>query len=72
MLLMLLQEDCKEWIAMRRAYGIVWDMANPPVGSISLRLLVCGSAGLSWVQTNNVIPDYWEPGDVYDSNIQLT
>ncbi|KAF3448248.1 hypothetical protein FNV43_RR08961 [Rhamnella rubrinervis] len=50
------QEDCKEWIPMRRAYGIVWDMANPPVGSISLRLLVSDSAGLTWVQTDNVIP----------------
>lgn len=57
---------------MRRAYGIVFDMANPPAGSINLRFQVRGSAGYTWVQTNNVIPSYWKAGAVYDSNIQLT
>ncbi|KAF3448244.1 hypothetical protein FNV43_RR08957 [Rhamnella rubrinervis] len=66
------QEDCKEWKPMRRAFGTVWDMENPPKGSINLRLQVSGTAGVTWVQNNNAIPDYWNAGVVYDSTIQLT
>nr|KJB25458.1 hypothetical protein B456_004G192500 [Gossypium raimondii] len=65
------QEDCKEWIGMRRAYGAVFDMANPPSGDISLRFQVRGSAGLTWVQAPNVIPKYWKAGVAYETDIQL-
>ncbi|KAF3448245.1 hypothetical protein FNV43_RR08958 [Rhamnella rubrinervis] len=66
------REDSKEWKPMRRAFGTVWDMENPPKGSINLMLQLSGSAGVNWVQNNNAIPDYWNSGAVYDSNIQLT
>ncbi|KAG8659516.1 expansin-like B1 [Manihot esculenta] len=66
------QEDCKEWIGMRRAFGAVWDMPNPPNGYITLRLQVSGSAGLTWLQATNAIPNDWKAGVAYDSNIQLT
>ncbi|XVE57559.1 hypothetical protein DITRI_Ditri04bG0100000 [Diplodiscus trichospermus] len=65
------KEDCKEWIPMRRAYGAVFDMANPPSGAISLRFQVKGSAGLTWVQAPNVIPSDWKAGVAYESDIQL-
>ncbi|TYI15531.1 hypothetical protein ES332_A08G192600v1 [Gossypium tomentosum] len=65
------QEDCKEWIGMRRAYGAVFDMANLPSGDISLRFQVRGSAGLTWVQAPNVIPKYWKAGVAYETDIQL-
>ncbi|WCJ25771.1 expansin-like B1 [Euphorbia peplus] len=65
-------EYCKEWVSMRRAHGAVYDMPNPPKGSISLRFQVSGSAGVKWVQATNVIPDYWKAGVAYDSQIQLT
>ncbi|XP_011047565.1 PREDICTED: expansin-like B1 [Populus euphratica] len=66
------QEDCKEWRGMRRAYGAVWDMPNPPKGAISLKLQVCGSAaGVTWVQADNVLPSDWKAGVAYDSAIQL-
>ncbi|XP_015896691.3 expansin-like B1 [Ziziphus jujuba] len=66
------QEDYKEWRPMRRAYGAVFDLANPPPDSITLRFQVSGSAGYTWVQSNNAIPSYWKAGAVYDSTIQLT
>ncbi|KAI5602150.1 hypothetical protein POPTR_001G151500v4 [Populus trichocarpa] len=65
------QEDCKEWRGMRRAYGAVWDIPNPPKGAISLKLQVCGSAGVTWVQADNVLPSDWKAGVAYDSAIQL-
>ncbi|KDP39949.1 hypothetical protein JCGZ_03480 [Jatropha curcas] len=65
------QEDCKEWTGMRKAYGGVWDMPNPPKGYISLRFQVSGSEGLKWVQASNVLPSEWKVGVAYDSAIQL-
>lgn len=56
---------------MRRAFGTVWDMENPPRGSISLRYQVSGSAGVNWVQDDNALPDYWKAGVVYESTIHL-
>ncbi|KAH7514268.1 hypothetical protein FEM48_Zijuj11G0070700 [Ziziphus jujuba var. spinosa] len=66
------QENDDEWRPMRKAFGAVFDFSNPPEGSISLRFQVKGSAGNTWVQSNNAIPSYWKPGAAYDSNIQLT
>ncbi|KAJ7944676.1 Expansin-like protein [Quillaja saponaria] len=65
------QEDYQGWRPMRRAYGAVWDAANPPTGELKLRFQVRGSAGIKWVQSTNSIPSYWKAGDVYDSNTQL-
>jgi len=69
------QEDCQQWKGMRRAYGAVWDMANPPrpsgSGSIKLRFQVCGSAGTTWVQSRNGLPGDWKAGVAYDSAIQF-
>ncbi|XP_077235162.1 expansin-like B1 isoform X2 [Tasmannia lanceolata] len=66
------QEDCQEWREMRRAYGGVWDMANPPRGAINLRFLATGDEGQRWVQLRSVIPSDWKAGVAYDSAIQLT
>lgn len=64
------QEDSKEWVAMRRAFGAVFDMANPPKGRLTLRFKV--SAGQTWALARNVIPNDWKAGVAYDSTIQLT
>ncbi|XP_058106576.1 expansin-like B1 [Magnolia sinica] len=61
------QDNVKEWRAMRRAYGGVWDMANPPEGALNLRFLASGK----WVQLKNVIPSDWKAGMAYDSHFQL-
>ena len=66
------QEDFKEWRPMRRAYGAVWDTANPPSDTITLRFQATGIAGYTyWVQSIKAIPKDWKPGVAYDSGIQL-
>ncbi|CAK7356270.1 unnamed protein product [Dovyalis caffra] len=65
------QEDCKEWRDMRRAFGAVWDLPNPPKGDITLRFQARGSAGITWVLAGDVIPSDWKVGVAYDSGVQL-
>ncbi|XVF51852.1 hypothetical protein PTKIN_Ptkin04bG0217200 [Pterospermum kingtungense] len=65
------REDSKEWVGMRRSYGAVFDMANPPLGPVSLRFQVRTSTGLKWVVAPNIIPSYWKTGVVYESNVKL-
>ncbi|MEW5208121.1 expansin C-terminal domain-related protein [Bacillus cereus] len=62
------QADCQEWRGMRKAYGGVWDMPNPPVGALNLRFQVNGE---QWIQVSNAIPCPWKAGFAYDSTIQL-
>jgi len=66
------QEDCQEWRRMRKAFGAVWDMANPPKGPLDLRFQVSGSDGVKWVQLKSVISSEWKAGVTYDTAIQLT
>jgi hypothetical protein len=66
-----MQEDGQQWRGMRRAFGAVWDMANPPSGSIKFRFQVSGSMGTTWVHSRNGLPGDWKPGVAYDSAIQL-
>ena len=68
----MMQEDFQQWMAMRRAYGAVWDLANPPSGPIKLRFQVSGSSGIKWVKSKNDLPGDWKAGAAYDSYIQLT
>ncbi|XP_012829107.1 PREDICTED: expansin-like B1 [Erythranthe guttata] len=71
-------EYCKEWRGMRRVYGTVWDMENPPIGMpINMRFqLVSGGAAnanaeVKWLQIANVIPTDWKAGVAYDTGFQL-
>ncbi|CDP08340.1 unnamed protein product [Coffea canephora] len=66
------EESCKQWRGLRRAYGAVWDIANPPKGTLAFRFQVSGSAGVQWVQPNTVLPSEWRAGVAYDTAIQLT
>lgn len=69
---LLIQEDCKEWRAMRRAYGTVFDMTDPPVGALTLRYqaIVYGYEDSKFsVQLNNVIASDWKAGYIYDTGI---
>ncbi|KAL5973788.1 hypothetical protein ACLOJK_030445 [Asimina triloba] len=67
----LCQEDGKEWRAMRRAYGGVWDMSNPANGPLDLRFRVSGEDGEKWIQLRSVIPSEWKAGAAYDTAMQL-
>ncbi|XP_068306597.1 expansin-like B1 [Pyrus communis] len=68
------QEDRQQWRPMRRVYGAVWDLQNPPTGALSLRFqIVSGraTAEVDWMQATKVIPADWEAGAAYPSDIQL-
>ncbi|KAF5942853.1 hypothetical protein HYC85_020495 [Camellia sinensis] len=39
------QADCQQWRGMRKAYGAVWDMANPPAGALNYRVQVSAVQG---------------------------
>ncbi|CAN1195581.1 Expansin-like B1 [Linum perenne] len=56
------QDDCKQWRAMRRAYGAVWDVASPPRGPVKLRFQVMSSVEVTWIEAKSVIPDEWKAG----------
>ncbi|XP_054825648.1 expansin-like B1 [Prosopis cineraria] len=58
----------KEWRAMRRAFGAVFDIVNAPRGPFKLRLQFSGSK--DWVESSkSVIPGDWKIGASYDSGI---
>ncbi|KAK1305535.1 Expansin-like B1 [Acorus calamus] len=66
------REDCQQWWGMRRAFGAVWDMANPPRGALNARLTLVGdNRATTSIQLNNAIPNDWKAGAVYDSAVQL-
>ncbi len=66
------QEDLQEWTGMRKSYGAVWDMPNPPKGGLNLRFQVSGrGGGQKWVLLRDLIPADWKPGFSYDSAFQL-
>ncbi|KAL5973791.1 hypothetical protein ACLOJK_030448 [Asimina triloba] len=65
------QEDYKKWVAMRRAFGGVWDISTPPKGPLKLRVLASEDGKKKWVELKKVIPKMWKPGMAYDSGIQL-
>ncbi|XP_010533847.1 PREDICTED: expansin-like B1 [Tarenaya hassleriana] len=63
-----IKNDWGEWIKMRRAYGAVFDLPNPPKGALTVKFLV-DKAG--WKQATDIIPYKWKSGDIYDLAFQL-
>ncbi|XP_028762628.1 expansin-like B1 [Neltuma alba] len=60
--------DGKDWKAMRRTFGAVFDLQNTPKGPFKLRVKFSGS--YDWVESpKNVIPSYWKNGAIYDTGI---
>ncbi|KAJ8557935.1 hypothetical protein K7X08_004701 [Anisodus acutangulus] len=67
------EEETKQWISMRRAYGAVFDLSSPPSGELNVRFLTSASAETKWVQSNKaVIPAEWKAGITVETDIQLT
>jgi len=62
-----MQRGQKRWEALRRAYGAVFDFANPPSGEIRLRFQV---GYKYWLLPKIAIPANWKPGATYDSKVQ--
>nr|GMD76328.1 expansin-like B1 [Ipomoea batatas] len=66
------EEENYEWISMRRAFGAVWDLANPPSGELKARFLVSSSAAAKWVESEKaIIPAEWKAGLTIETNIKL-
>lgn len=62
----------REWIAMRRVYGAVFDLSNPPEGALKVRFTV-GKVygGTTLVYSRARIPENWQPGKTIDTGIHL-
>ncbi|XP_059302472.1 expansin-like B1 [Lycium ferocissimum] len=67
------EEETQEWISMRRSYGAVFDLPNPPNGELKVRFLTSAGAETKWVQSDKaVIPAEWEAGTTIETDIQLS
>ncbi|WVZ25805.1 hypothetical protein V8G54_004349 [Vigna mungo] len=62
------QRGQKRWEPLRRAYGALFDFANPPTGQIRLRFQL---GYRYWLLPEIPIPANWNPGATYDSQVQL-
>jgi len=61
------------WQYLSHKNGAIWGIQNPPIGSLSFRLLVTGGYDGSWVwPRRNLLPAIWRPGSVYESGVQIT
>lgn len=57
---------------MRRSYGAVFDLANPPKGDLKLRIQIKEGEKTKWINSDKtVIPDYWKPGSIYETDVQI-
>lgn len=58
---------------MRKPYGDVWDLENPPKGPLTVRFQTNGGDqdGQKWVLLPSIIPSDWKVGVTYDTWIQL-
>ncbi|RAL44543.1 hypothetical protein DM860_011820 [Cuscuta australis] len=66
------EEDKYQWISMRRVYGAVWDLPNPPSGELKLRFLVSREFDAKWVETEKaVIPTEWKAGLIFETSIRV-
>ncbi|KAI5655843.1 hypothetical protein M9H77_33030 [Catharanthus roseus] len=55
-----------------RSYGAVWTTTSPPSGPLSIRMLFSGEEGdETWVVPVNNLPGNWQPGETYDSGVQV-
>ncbi|XP_071722364.1 expansin-like B1 [Rutidosis leptorrhynchoides] len=55
-----------------RTYGAVWTTSSPPSGELSLRMLFSdGEDDETWLIPLNNIPKDWQPGQIYDTGVQV-
>ncbi|GMI74442.1 EXPANSIN L1, expansin-like A1 [Hibiscus trionum] len=60
------------WSSMSRNYGAVWDTNRVPSGDLEFRFLVTSGHDGKWIWTKTVLPANWEPGEIYDTGVQIT
>ncbi|XP_015960973.1 expansin-like B1 [Arachis duranensis] len=65
------QSGSNTWVSLQRVDGAVFQISNPPSGTLRFRFQVnCGS-GLEWRLPKNDIPANWRAGATYDTGIQF-
>ncbi|XP_010677136.2 expansin-like B1 [Beta vulgaris subsp. vulgaris] len=68
------QEDCKAWRGMRKPYGAVWDMENPPRADLRVRFLLSATGNVNdatWVESPTMITAFWNSGTTYEVAVTL-
>jgi hypothetical protein len=57
---------------LKRNYGAVWDIENPPEGPLQFGFVtLSGNNRKSVSPTKSVLPSDWKVGGVYDSGLQI-
>ncbi|CAI9759478.1 unnamed protein product [Fraxinus pennsylvanica] len=59
-----------EWRPMRRAFGTVFDIVNPPMGSLRARVHYANQNQVKTSQLTFAIPSDWKAGVEYDTESQ--
>ncbi|KAL4343838.1 hypothetical protein HN51_062091 [Arachis hypogaea] len=59
------EDSRKQWTPLRRAYGAVFDYANPPRGPLFLRFQDTGCHGAYSQELNKPIPANWQPKMIF-------
>ncbi|XP_021765784.1 expansin-like B1 [Chenopodium quinoa] len=69
------QEETQEWRPMRKPFGAVWDLENPPrvEGGYKIRyaLVASNTNHATWVESPTLIPANWEKGANFELAIKL-
>ncbi|GLJ12229.1 hypothetical protein SUGI_0186930 [Cryptomeria japonica] len=66
------QAGSSNWKYMTPNHGAVWSMQQPPMGPLSLRLVVTSGYDGCWVWAKGpVLPANWKVGSVNDSGVQI-
>ncbi|XP_074315941.1 expansin-like B1 [Silene latifolia] len=69
------EEDSKTWRDMRKPYGAVWDMENPPKGEkITFRFSLSATGSVDngeWMETPTFVSTSLQAGATFDTGIQL-
>ncbi|KAK9698850.1 hypothetical protein RND81_08G135600 [Saponaria officinalis] len=68
------QKKWKTWIPMRKTFGAVWDIENPPRGDINLKFLLSATGSVDdgqWVESPTIASTSIQAGATLDTGIQL-
>ncbi|KAJ1290865.1 hypothetical protein BS78_02G275700 [Paspalum vaginatum] len=61
-----------EWRFMTRVHGPVWSTDRAPAGPLQFRAVVTGGYDGKWVWAEQeVLPEDWRPGQVYDTGVRI-
>ncbi|KAM7254272.1 hypothetical protein ACFE04_031954 [Oxalis oulophora] len=67
----LCETETKVCKLLDRSYGAIWTTSSPPSGELSLRMLFSDEDDDTWLVPINNIPKDWQPGQTYDTGVQV-